>query len=78
MWYPNHQLENLMDIQIIVVFCLYADMLKSLHHYEDRQCRMNGAEVMTSTIVAMPVFKGYFCLTADICLNKAIPQRKSN
>ncbi len=26
-----------MDTQIIVVFCLCDDMLKSLHHYEDCQ-----------------------------------------
>src|SRR5512133_480767 len=63
--YPNQQLENLMDTQIIVVFCLCADMLKSLHHYEDRQCRMSDAEVMTTAIIAMLYFKGNFCLASQ-------------
>lgn len=54
-----------MDTQIIVVFCLCADMLKSLHHYEDRQCRMSDAEVMTTAIIAMLYFKGNFCLASQ-------------
>jgi len=54
-----------MDTQIIVVFCLCADMLKSLHYYEDRQCRMSDAEVMTTAIVAMLYFKGNFCLASQ-------------
>jgi len=54
-----------MDTQIIVVFCLCADMLKSLDHYEDRQCRMSDAEVMTTAIMAMLYFKGNFCLASQ-------------
>jgi len=54
-----------MDTQIIVVFCLCADMLKSLHHQEDRQCRMSDAEVMTTAIIAMLYFKGNFCLASQ-------------
>jgi len=53
-----------MDTQIIVVFCLCADKLKSLHHYEDRQCQMSDAEVMTTAIVAMLYFKGNFSLAS--------------
>jgi hypothetical protein len=53
-----------MDTQIIVIFCLCADMLKSLHHYEDTQCRMTDAEVMTTAIVAMLYFKRNFCLAS--------------
>ena len=53
-----------MDTQIIVVFCLCADMLKSLHHYEDSQCRMSDAEVMATAIVAMLYFKGNFSLAS--------------
>ena len=53
-----------MDAQIIVVFCLCDDMLKSLHHQEDRQCQMSDAEVMTTAIIAMLYFKGNFCLTS--------------
>jgi hypothetical protein len=40
-------------------------MLKSLHHYEDRQCRMSDAEVMTTAIIAMLYFKGNFCLASQ-------------
>lgn len=53
-----------MDTQIIVVFCLCDDMLKSLHHYDDRQCQMSDAEVMTTAIIAMLYFKGNFCLAS--------------
>ncbi len=50
-----------MDTQIVVVFCLCDDLLKSLHHHEDAQCQMTDAEVMTTAIVAMLYFKGNFC-----------------
>ena len=53
-----------MDTQIIVVFCLCADMLKSLRHYEDRQCQMSDTEVMTTAIIAMLYFKGNFSLAS--------------
>ena len=53
-----------MDTQIIVIFCLCADMLKSLHPYEDPQCQMSDAEVMTTAIVAILYFKGNFCMAS--------------
>ena len=53
-----------MDTQIIVVYCLSADMLTSLHHYEDKQRQMSDAEVMTTAIVAMLYFKGNFCMAS--------------
>lgn len=58
------RLEELMDTQIVVVFCLCDDMLKALHHFEDQQCRMSDAEVMTTAIAAMLYFKGNFCLAS--------------
>ena len=53
-----------MDTQIVVVFCLSDDMLKALHHHEDKQCQMSDAEVMTTAIVAMLYFKGNFCMAS--------------
>jgi len=53
-----------MDTQIIVIFCLCADLLKSFHHYEDPQCQMSDAEVMTTAIVAMLYFKGNFSMAS--------------
>ena len=53
-----------MDTQIIVVYCLIDDMLKALHHYEDKQRQMSDAEVMTTAIVAMLYFKGNFCMAS--------------
>jgi hypothetical protein len=53
-----------MDTQIIVVFCLCVDLLKSLQHYEDAQCQMSDAEVMTTAIIAMLYFKGNFSLAS--------------
>lgn len=51
-----------MDTQIVAVFCLCDDLLKALHHYDDPQCQMKDAEVMTAAIVAMLFFKGNFRL----------------
>ena len=53
-----------MDTQIIVVYCLIDDMLKALHHYEDKQRQMSDAEVMTTAIVATLYFKGNFCMAS--------------
>lgn len=45
-----------MDSQIVAIFCLCDDMLKGLHHYEDPQCRMSDAEIMTTSIIAAVFF----------------------
>jgi len=67
-----------MDTQIVVVFCLCDDMLKALHHFEDGQCQMTDAEVMTTTIVAMLYFKGNFRLASqDLCEHRYIPNMLS-
>ena len=42
-----------MDTQIIVGFGLCADMLKSWHHYEDRQGQLRDAAVMTTASIAL-------------------------
>ena len=49
-----------MDDQIVAVFCLCDDMLKALRHYEDPQCQMSDAEVMTTAIVAALRYGGNF------------------
>lgn len=49
-----------MDTQIVAVFCLVDDMLKAIHHYEDPQCEMSDAEVMTTAIIAMLYFGGNY------------------
>jgi hypothetical protein len=49
-----------MDDQIVAVFCLCDDMLKALGHYEDPQCQMSDAEVMTTAIVAALRHAGNF------------------
>ena len=52
-----------MDTQIVAVFCLCDDMLKALHHYQDPQCQMTDAEVMTTAIIAAMLFRGNYELT---------------
>jgi hypothetical protein len=47
-----------MDDTIIATFCLCDDLLKAMHHQEDRQCQMNDAEVMTTALVASLFFRG--------------------
>jgi hypothetical protein len=70
--------EKLMDTQIIVVFCLCGDLLKALQHYEDPQCQMSDAEVMTTAIVAMLYFKGNFRLASQyMCEYRYIPNMLS-
>jgi hypothetical protein len=49
-----------MDRQIILVYCLCADLLIALHHAEDRQCQMSDAEVMTTALVAALYFGGKY------------------
>lgn len=49
-----------MDTQIVAVFCLVDDMLKAIHHYEDPQCEMSDAEVITTAIVAALFFGGNY------------------
>lgn len=49
-----------MGLQIILVYCLCADLLIALHHHEDRQCQMSDAEVMTTAIVAALYFGGTY------------------
>ena len=47
-----------MDAQIVAVFCMCDDLLKALQHYEDPQCQISDAEVMTTGIVAALYFGG--------------------
>jgi len=47
-----------MDDKIIATFCLCDDLLKAMHHLEDRQCQMNDAEIMTTACVASLFFRG--------------------
>jgi hypothetical protein len=47
-----------MDTEIVAVYCLCDDLLKAMHHVDDRQCQMSDAEVMTTAIVAALHFGG--------------------
>jgi len=47
-----------MDDKIIATFCLCDDLLKAMHHQEDRQCQMHDAEIMTTAFIAALFFRG--------------------
>jgi Transposase DDE domain len=47
-----------MDDKIIAIFCLCDDLLKAMHHPEDRQCQMHDAEIMTTAFIAALFFRG--------------------
>jgi DDE family transposase len=47
-----------MDDKIIAIFCLCDDLLKAMHHQEDRHCQMNDAEIMTTAFIAALFFRG--------------------
>ena len=49
-----------MDTQIVAVYALSDDLLRVLCHYEDPQCQMSDAEVMTTAVVAALFFGGNF------------------
>jgi hypothetical protein len=49
-----------MDEQIVAIYTLCSDLLIGLHHYEDPQCVMSDAEVMTTALVAAIYFKGNY------------------
>ncbi len=55
-----------MDDQIVAIFTLTSDFLLAMHHYEDPQCRMSDAEVMTTAIVAALYFGGNFELARSL------------
>jgi Transposase DDE domain len=46
------------DDQIVAIYCLCDDVLKTLHHPEDPQRSMSDAELMTTAIVAARYFGG--------------------
>ena len=67
-----------MDIKIILVYCLCADLLIALHHNEDPQCRMSDAEMMTSAIVAALSFGGKYERVRELLQEQGyIPQMVS-
>jgi Transposase DDE domain len=47
-----------MDDKIIAIFCLCDDLLKAMHHQEDRQCQIHDAEIMTTAFSASLFFRG--------------------
>lgn len=47
-----------MDTQIVAIYCICDDILKGLHHTEDKQRQMSDAEVMTTSVVAGLFFGG--------------------
>lgn len=51
-----------MDIEIIIIYCICDDYMRTIHHWEDPQCRMSDAEVMTTALVAVLYFGGNFAL----------------
>src|SRR5512147_1923970 len=66
------------DGQLVAIYCLCDDLLKALHHREDRQRRMSDAEVMTTASVAALHFAGNLeWALAWLTMTHYIPQRLS-
>ena len=51
-----------MEVQIITVYCLCADLLSAMSHKENEQCQVSDAEIMTIGIVAALYFGGNYTL----------------
>ncbi len=67
-----------MDTQIVAVFCLIDDMLKTMRHQEDIQCEMSDAEVMTTAVIATLFFGGNYSHARDLLASQGyIPRMLS-
>jgi hypothetical protein len=66
-----------MDSQIVAIFCLCDDILKGLHHHEDKQCKMSDAEVMTTSITAAIFFSGNMETARTFVTGRLVSQRWS-
>ncbi len=67
-----------MDTQIVFVYCLCDDLLKALQHYEDPQCQVSDAEILTTALVAALYFGGHFKRTHEFLHDQRyLPQRLS-
>jgi hypothetical protein len=44
----------------LAIYCLIDDLLKAMHHREDRRCEVSDAEVITTALCAMLWFGGNF------------------
>lgn len=49
-----------MEDRIVAVYCITEDILRGLNHYEDPQCRMSDAEIITTAVTAMMFSGGNF------------------
>jgi hypothetical protein len=49
-----------MELEIITIYVICCEFLQAMGHREDKQCRMNDAEVMTTAIIAMLKFGGNY------------------
>jgi hypothetical protein len=49
-----------MDEQIVAIYVIVSELLQAIHHYEDEQCQMSDAEVMTTAMVAVLFFGGNY------------------
>ena len=54
-----------MDEQITIIYYFCHEILKGLGHKDHPQCQMNGAEVMTTGLVAARFFKGHHDLACQ-------------
>ena len=61
-----------MDTQIVAIYCICDDILKGLHHVEDKQRKMSDAEVMTTSIVAALFFGEIWNDLGSFCKSKVI------
>lgn len=59
-----------MDTYIVLVYCLCDDMLNALNHYEDNQCQLSDAEIMTIAVVAARYFGGNFAAARQFLMEQ--------
>jgi hypothetical protein len=72
---PVNRKGELMDTQIVAVFCLVDDILKAMRHHEDEQCKMSDAEVMTTAIIAALYFGGNYAQARRLLVSQGYVPR---
>lgn len=49
----------LSETKIIALYCIVDDLLKAMHHYEDKKARVSDSEVITTAFVSVLYFGGH-------------------
>ena len=67
----------LSEDKIIALYCIVDDILKAMHHQEDKRVRVSDSEVITTAFVAVLYFGGHLEMPGTSCTCRAMSLRCS-